>query len=216
VPKPSGYSKTREEMFQVLEVSPEDLDSVPQISHILKKAKIYGDLNDYLRGSQDPLAKTYLKKFDSLAAKYQRVAPVEAVCIAAGIDTEKFFAVVAAAVFRQTKHTAELLAASAQPKVVEASVERATSPDGVADRKMLFQHAEFLPMPKTQIIANKGNVTLDHSDNRVQVAILPSTEGDVRRMSDRFNQRFIGGESPKPPEDEGVIEGEFEDEEESD
>ena len=182
-----------DKVLAVLEISKEQVAGVPQITPILRKARILGDLIEFLRGSSDPLAKSYLQKYDLLPESYQGSASVEAVCVAAGIETDKLFGVIAEAVLIQSRHTAELLAAAQQPLVVQATVDSALNPLGDKDRKMLHQHSGFLPIPRTQIIT--GGKFTQNNDNRTQVAnvVLPPTEHEVRKMSDRFNQRFIGG-----------------------
>jgi hypothetical protein len=203
-----------DDLWTILEITPEQASGVPQITHILKKSKVFGELIDFLRGSADPIAKAYLKRYDSLPARMQKLAPVEAICVAEGIDTTKFFGIIAESVLTQTRFTSQLMAAAAQPSVVEATITSALQADGDKDRKMLHQHDGFLPVPKTQFVNMPGA----RIDNRVttenKTIIIPSIESDVKAMSDRFNQRYLGEklkELPDPVEDaefEDVEEGE--------
>jgi hypothetical protein len=202
--------KNDPDIYVILEVTPEQAAGVPQITHILKKAGVLKDLIDFLRGSSDPLAKAYLVIYDSLTFKQRQAAPIEAICVKAGIDTEKFFATVAGAVFSQTRHTAELMAAAAQPDVVQATVDAALDPRGKVDRKMLHQHSGFLPIPKTQIVSMPG-ARIDARSQTNQTVVLPPVEDGVKKMSNRFNERFLG-EAKLPAEE--VIEAEFEESDE--
>lgn len=197
-----------EAVWTVLEISPDQVNDLPQITHILKKSRVLGELIDFLRGSIDPLAKAYLRRFDSLISQHQKLAPVEAICAAEGIDTIKFLGVIAEAAFTQTRMVSELMAAASQPDVIQATVEGALTPDGDRDRKMLHQHSGFLPIPKTQIVSMPG-ARIDNRVQNNQTLVLPTVESDVKKMSDRFNQRLLG-DAPESP----VIDAEFEDEDE--
>lgn len=176
-------------LYVMLEVTPEQVAAAPQISHILKKSNVLDELIDFLRGSVEPIAKAFLSRYDSLSAQHQKIAPVEAICVSAGVETGKFIGVVMEAVFAQTRLASELMAAAAQPDVVQATLEAAlvAGRDGVADRKMIHQHSGFLPIPKTQIVSMPG-ARIDARTQTAQTVVLPQVESDVKKMSDRFNR----------------------------
>lgn len=194
------------EVWDLLEVTQDQAGSLSQITHILKKSNVLPELIDFLRGSSDLMAKAYLRRFDSLSTQHQKITPVEAICAAEGLDTVKFLGVITEATFTQTRMTSELMAATAQPDVIQATVESALTRDGDKDRKMLHLHSGFVPVPKTQIVSMPG-ARIDARTQTQQTIVLPTAEADVKRMSDRFNQKLL----ENPPE--VVIEAEFEDSE---
>jgi hypothetical protein len=185
----------------------------PQISGILKRVGNREKILDYLRGSDAPEARKILEAADLLSKRERALLTVEAFCVAAKVPTRRAYGVIAEAVFEQSSNAATLIAAAAHPRVVERTVERAlekpqvvklegggvkviAAQDGFSDRKMLHQHAQFLPQPKGSTLIF-GNQTIDNRDQRqLNVSALPPMEESVRRLSDRFNERLLT-EGPK-------------------
>ena len=102
------------------------------------------------------------------------------------------------------------------PKVVEATVGSALIPgrEGDKSRKMILDHARFLPMPKSQTVNVYGDATIDQSRKMSNVTVLPALEAGAKRMADRFNDLAPSVPALPPaemPSEEGIVEGEFED-----
>jgi hypothetical protein len=74
----------------------------------------------------------------------QRITPLEDLCAAAGMTPSEFLGAVVRASFELTNEMTDLLVAAAFPEIVQATVQRARTPRGVEDRRMLFEHIGFL------------------------------------------------------------------------
>jgi hypothetical protein len=75
-----------------------------------------------------------------LTAWQRRQVTLEALAAEAGLTPSEFLAAVVRAAFECTDAIANLLVACAFPGVVAASVKRARTPRGLADRQLLFEH----------------------------------------------------------------------------
>lgn len=193
-----------------LGVTPEQVSAVPQVSGVLKSAGGRAKILGYLRSSNEPDARKVLNIIDGVEGNSLKklwmdsAIPMEAFCVSADIPTRRLLELVAGEVFLRSGQEAGLLAAAAHPKIVKKSIQKALEepvsvkqPDGtvkmepaesgLADRRMLHQHAQFLPMPKTQFI-NMPHGTIDNrQQTQVNVAVAPPVEETVKRLSDRFN-----------------------------
>lgn len=82
--------------------------------------------------------------------------PLDELCAMHGIDPRHYIGVVGEAALRYENNSAILLIALSMPEVVNRSIKEALKPEGVADRKMLFQHAGIIPVPAGQTINVKA------------------------------------------------------------
>jgi hypothetical protein len=177
----------------VLDVERSALESVPWITGILREGGVEGRVWEYLEASEHPDARVLVKIHDTLPARVAPACPIEAVCIAAGMETRKVLGLVMEEVFVQAGQTGRLLAAARHGEVVQAAIDMAVSPGGTQERKMILQHSGFLPVPKTSIV----NVRGDHAvvgGNQQNLAVLAPVEDAIKRLSDRFGEL-------SPPED---------------
>lgn len=183
-PKPTKRKEDyRFEALTLLDVSEEQLMTTPKIEHLFKAIGGKENVMEYLAGSEEPEARAVV----TLAAKLNRdqanAIPFEAYCIAADITPKKLFGVIATEVADQSEQAMRLLSKARRAEVVQAAIDSALLPLGAGDRKLILQAEGYAVVPKNTVI--NGNV-----DNRTQtqnVAILPSVEDGVRRLSDRFN-----------------------------
>ena len=84
---------------------------------------------------------------------------------------------------------AQLRAALALPSVVERSIETALTAEGIADRKMLFQHSGFLPTPKTSQTAYSAMRNAHgNTSEQARVVSAPSPEDTTRRLAAKLNE----------------------------
>jgi hypothetical protein len=98
----------------------------------------------------DPRVAQFLDAWDALDFSEQQArGAVFKVCEQVGLAPVDLLGIVADVGFRFAMCGAQLRAALALPSIVERSIETALTPEGIADRKMLFQHSGFLPTPKT-------------------------------------------------------------------
>ena len=145
----------------------------------------------------DPRVAQLLDTWDALdASERQDSATVEAVRQRVGLKHPELLRTVAEVTYRIAIYKAQIIAALALPSVVERSIETALTDDGIADRKMLFQHSGFLPTPKGSqtTIAITQNAQANATSR--SVVAVPPPEQTIRRLTERFNA--IRG-LPRPP-----------------
>lgn len=219
--------------YELLGVCETDVLLAPRIEPLLRKALQQPPRNgsdgevekqpdalervwEYLETSSDDMARVLIAQKYKLVNKSQRTAvPFEAYCVAARLDTKKVLGLIFSEVFSQNQQAAELMAASAQPDIVRATIDRAIEPGGTRERDMMHKHSRFVPVPQTSVtfVKQTGKV-VNGDDNSQTLAVLPPIEKTVREFSDRFNERLLNAPMPEP-EDE-AIEGEYEESEDDD
>ena len=81
----------------------------------------------------------------------RRVTTLEKLIAPTTLTAGEFLGAVVRASFEVTGEITDLLVALAFPDIVLASVKRARMGKGVEDRRLLFEHAEFLSGPESQV-----------------------------------------------------------------
>jgi predicted TIM-barrel enzyme len=136
----------------------------------------------------DPRIRELLDGWDALDASERQVSgTAEAVRQRVGLKLPELLRTVAEVTYRIAIYKAQIVAALALPSVVERSIETALTEDGIADRKMLFQHSGFVPTPKgsqTNIAITQN--TQANATSRSVVAV-PPPEQTIRSLTERFN-----------------------------
>ncbi len=187
----AGY---RTEAFELLGVTEADMLSVPKIEPLLKQSGVLERVWNYLETSRDELARQLVaQKYKLLNASQRNSVPFEAFCVAAGLETGKVLGLIVSEVYQQNEQAALLMAASAQPDVVQATIDAAVQPAGTRERDMLHKHSGFVPVPKTSVTIVHGgkNVIGGGQQTNQTLAVLPPIEQEIRRVSDRFNERRL-------------------------
>lgn len=206
----------RSAAYEILGVKEADVSLVPTITPILNS--IPGKISkavEFLRGSDNPDAKKFLKVYDLLSPTQRSLLPFEAFILASGLTSKKVLGVITEACFEQSSTASSLIAAASHPNVVKVTVASALNPAfGGKDRDMLHKHAGFVPTPKnsTMIVSGQGRVQIgDNQDNSSHLSIgvgeLNRIEGGLGRIADRFNTKLgiTAGNSPAPPMDTEAI-----------
>jgi hypothetical protein len=132
----------------------------------------------------------FLDAWDTLSVSEQQArGAADAVCEQLGLAPVEILRVVADVGYRFAMCIVKMQAAIALPSIVLRSVESALSDEGIADRKMLFQHSGFLPTAKTAqtVLSVTQNVQAAVSAE-TPVVIAPSPERTIRRLADAFNE----------------------------
>jgi hypothetical protein len=148
-------------------------------------------LEDFIKmarvaGEGDPTAARFVDAWGSLSPSgQQEKEAADALCKQLGLNPLELLRAAAEATLRFSVSVARIRAAQALPSVVQRSIETALTPEGSADRKMLFQHSGFLPMPKGSQIAV---AVTQNAHATVESVALPRPEETIRRMVDRFNE----------------------------
>ena len=112
-------------------------------------------------------------------------ATLDDVCAAAGVTRKHIVqAIVGMAVDLQCE-VGDLLAAFAHPEIVAKTIELAKKDEGAAERKMLLDHAGFLPQPKgTNILVSQRVGQLANGNTPPQLPPeVPSFAEDITRLA---------------------------------
>lgn len=197
-----GRDQNLSDALVILGVKADDLEDCAKIEHLITPighARIF----EYMSGSEDPDAKALLKIRKQLTRDQQAAVPFEVYCLAAGLSTKKVFGLIAAEAMDQEEKAKQLLFRVRHTDVLQATIENALDGEmGAADRRMLHQAANFVPVPKNSVtfIRNQTN------DNRLQgatiTASLPPVEDTIRRLGDRFNDNVLEIRALPTPADE--------------
>lgn len=180
------------EVFERFEVDPKVLGSHPQITHILTKSlgKIEVVIG-YLRGSDSKEALELVRLWDLASVPQRKVLTFEGFCLAAKSTPRKMMGVIMQAVLEESSASTEMLAAAAQPQIIERTIKEAKKVKGQDERKILLQHSGFMPAPKNTVFNNFGSMS---QDNRKQIANVSVTQLDedsdnIASAMDKFNTK---------------------------
>ena len=190
----------REHAYKKLGISPDDVAKVPKISHVLKKIKGgNAEAVELLRHSKAQEAIDFFKVYEDIPAYLAALLPIEAFCFAAGVDTRTICQLIFNEALDQSNQAARMLTAINLEDLVQTSIDVGKAPLGIKDRENLQKAIGFLPIPDGMKIniTNNNSATATASAQAAASATLPPAEDTIRRMSTRFNQRFMGSESPQ-------------------
>jgi hypothetical protein len=149
-----------------------------------------------IASTSDPRAARFLDAWDALGTcEQQSVGTADAVCEQIGLAPLDLLKTVADAAFRFSMYTAQIIAAAALPSVVECCAKAALTEEGIADRKMLFQHTGFLPtLAGSQTnISIMQNAQLNAAAQPV-ITAAPRPDETIRRLCDRLNEAKTSGD----------------------
>jgi len=173
----------------------------------------------------DERFKRFVLAYDSATERDKGNLILEDLCAAADIPPDEFLGLVIPALYRRNIDTGKLIAAVNHPKIVEATIQAAQGQYGMPDRKMLLDHAGFLPQSKGfQVNIDSRNQTLSIGSGGGKPGVedtslpgLPSFEQDAiegtTALRKGLGQLRLKEATPEqsvevPGE---VLEGEFED-----
>lgn len=131
--------------------------------------------------------------YHGLKLRERAKATPEFVADLAGVDPEDVIAEVSRIYYRLGEDTSNIIASASHAAVVKKSIAVAKTTDGHRDRKMLFEHSNFLP-PKTGggIHVNASANAENKSATIVSAPELTSMESDTLRYT-----RILKSESVK-------------------
>ncbi len=191
----------REQAYKKLGISPDDISKVPKISHVLKKIKGGNtEAVELLRHSKAQEAIDFFKVYEDIPAYLAALLPIEAFCFAAGVDTRVICQLIFNEALDQSNQAARMLTAASLEDLVQTSIDVGKQPLGQKDRENLQKAAGFLPIPdgmKINILNQNSSTATASAQAAAASATLPPAEDTIRRMSTRFNQRFMGSDSPQ-------------------
>lgn len=132
-----------------------------------------------LEGDQD--AEKFLLVYQDLSPYEQKIANFDEITAAAGVRPSKLVAAMTTVAMERGRDVGNLVAAVTHPQVVAAGVHAAKQPDGIEDRKMLFQHHGFIPIPKATTINVTANAQAAAA-SQAGAASLPSFADDLAEI----------------------------------
>lgn len=133
----------------------------------------------------DPDAIKFLSVLATLSPYERKMCNFDEVCVAAGVRPSKLVGAVTSCAMEHGADVGNLVYAASHPKVVAAGIAAALKPEGQRDREMLFQHAGFIPIPKsTTVNVNASASAAAQAAAAAQGSAtgLPSFGDDIRAV----------------------------------
>lgn len=182
-----AMGRWRRDAYRRTGIDPNRVMSMPKITPFI--SRIPGGWEfvlDCLRASSDPVSRQFLKYYDdpTLPLYVRAHLPVEAFCLLASITPEALLTAIVVQAQIQGTQMSRLAAAVHFPKVVQASIDEAIKPEGIADRELQMKHAGFLPAPK----GSQVSVNVSNTASVQQATLAPSPEDSIRRLQDQFSE----------------------------
>lgn len=195
IPEPyTSLTDFRADGLALLEVTEEQLSEVARIEHLFKGIGGQNRVFECLAGSEEKEARLLVALKKRLTNQQAAHVPFEAFCVAAKVTTKRMFGIISQEIMEQSEKATALLAKAMHPEIVQKTIDFAMSPFGEKDRRMLHQNAGFVPVPRTAVTHFHGHV--DARTQTQNVALLPSVDDTMRRLSDRFNTMSIATPAP--------------------
>lgn len=117
-----------------------------------------------------------VEKWDSLSRSDKRYVNLDDLCEAVGIRPGMVLGTAAEAAFDYNTDVSKLMAAVAQPAIVQATIDSALTPEGVQDRKLLHQHSRFLPTQHGTVVNVEAKAVAAAQSTQIG---LPKFEDDM-------------------------------------
>lgn len=124
--------------------------------------------------------------WENLNAKGKQKRSVEDICAAHNIDPLHFFAVVNEAAMKFRDNATLLIASMNMPALVQTSAQVGLTQEGWRDRKMMFEHSGFVPIPqgtRINILNQNSAKAAAQADANVERG-LPSFERSISDMEE--------------------------------
>ena len=140
-------------------------------------------------GQIEPDLQPIVEDYERLTPPAQGKVDIDAMCKMREIDPFHFMSVVAEAAAKFRDNSSIIIAAMNMPSVVDKAVKVAMTTEGVQDRKMLFQHANFIPTPGgTSINILNKNAAMAQANNKEADTGLPSFESSVMDVEEAVRE----------------------------
>jgi len=110
----------------------------------------------------EPRLERAVEKWRQLSPWQRRFVTLDDLAAEAGLTSGEFYGAVTRASFEYTSQVADLIVACGYPGVVAASVRRARTPEGLADRQLIFEHVNSF--------RDSGDTQNSHPDRRSDAA----------------------------------------------
>lgn len=155
-PPPSLALPRKEYLLKRLGVSKEKLSLAPDIDSILREHRGGKKLAiKSLRFSDDPIAKAFLEKYDSLGDRDLQSVPIQAIALVAGVDPKHLLGEILLAIRECSVNSVKLIAMAAHPIITKKRIEFAQTPGGFRDRDKLDEMLGAIKSPAGSTFINK-------------------------------------------------------------
>ena len=130
----------------------------------------------------DPKLAPILEDWDRMKPSLRNATSLDALCEAHDVDPAHFISAVGEAAMRSGDNACIIIVALNMPAIIAVSVKRALTPDGVKDRKMLFEHAGFLPVPANREVRMLNRAAIKAELNIGDSKPLPRFESTMEML----------------------------------
>ncbi len=163
-----------------------------------------------LLAQDDPKFKRFVHAWDSGTDKDRGAVRLEDLCGAAELTPDEFLARIIPALWQRNTDISRIVAAIAQPQVVAATIEVATTGGtfGAKDRQMLLEASGFLPTKQGSTInidASHKSMTVEGGKPQIEDGPgMPSFSDDITEFTGvirgtSVNQKLLGSSIPLLP-----------------
>ena len=130
----------------------------------------------------EPALAGFIEEWDRLRPHAKKCVDLDQMCIQKEIDPAHLISVAAEAAVRFRDNACLIIAALNLPSIVERSIKSALAPAGWRDRKMLFEHARFVPVQQGARIAIKNEANASAEANNSGGRGLPTHERTIEMV----------------------------------
>jgi hypothetical protein len=134
---------------------------------------------EFARHSKNEKIMSAVHKWDSLSKVEKGRTSLDMLCTSVDIPPADLLKEVTGIAYELNTDISNFIAAAYQPQVVTAGVKRAMQRDGVDDRRMLYQHSNFIPTNKGTNIAIGVNASA-----QAAAAAKNTVQGDESGLPD--------------------------------
>jgi hypothetical protein len=120
--------------------------------------------------------------WEGLAPSARTRVTLDEVCFAAGVTPKAIVQVVAGLAFDLNCDLGDFISAVDHPQVVAKTIEIAKTAQGTAERRMLLDHAGFLPQPKGMNLTLSQRVANMNVTGPAPMPGLPNFADDIRAL----------------------------------
>lgn len=195
--RPATRAAMLAEGLDQLEITAAALSAAPVIApHLLEMSRVLSrtlgrSINlsrswpQLLAQSDDPDARAVLDAFRKVSPSNFPGMPIEAFCVAAAVSPLRLIEVLTGILVRLGVTSSAILAAVAQPRIVEVLTKSALTDEGWRDRHAFLKATGFIPTPKTSVsIVNSPRIELTSSAQSASLP-APSAEHTIRALAER-------------------------------
>ena len=129
-----------------------------------------------------------IEKWDSISKSDRRYICIDDLVSALDLSPGRVLGAVVETAFNDNLDVSRLIASVWHPQVVEASIEKALTPEGEADRRMLFQHSGFTPKSTGAVVNVQANANSQAVAGANADRGLPSFEDTVSEKDFYFEK----------------------------